>query len=130
MTWVFPNEISTEPVAFGAMSGWKVTGRSWSGVRESERGMGKAESRNGKAERGNDGKLSPAYRLPSGFCFLLSKFQLLYPMDIKDRLDELEQWGIEVILHQKKGWKESSARVLVHGLSYVYAALIWLRVKC
>src|SRR4051812_34367105 len=73
MTCVFPKEISTEPVAFGAMSGWKVTGRSWSGVRESERGMGKAESRNGKAERGNDGKLSPAYRLPSGFCFLLSK---------------------------------------------------------
>lgn len=51
-------------------------------------------------------------------------------MDIKDRLDEWEQWGIEVILHQKPGWKESTARFLVHGLSYVYAGLIWLRVKC
>jgi tetraacyldisaccharide 4'-kinase len=51
-------------------------------------------------------------------------------MDIKDRLDEWEQWGIEVILHQKRGWKESTARFLVHGLSYVYAGLIWLRVKC
>ena len=50
-------------------------------------------------------------------------------MDIKDRLDELEQWGIEVILHHKRGWKESLARVLVHGLSYIYAGLIWLRVK-
>src|SRR5687768_16136231 len=65
--------------------------------------------------------------------FQLSAFQFplfIPPMDIKDTLDELEQWGIEVILHHKRGWKESAARVLVHGLSYVYAGLIWLRVKC
>lgn len=50
-------------------------------------------------------------------------------MDIKDRLDELEQWGIEVILHNKRGWKETTARIIVHGLSYIYAGLIRLRVK-
>ncbi|MFZ4767227.1 MAG: tetraacyldisaccharide 4'-kinase [Roseimicrobium sp.] len=50
-------------------------------------------------------------------------------MDIKDRLDELEQWGIEVILHHRPGWKADLARFLVHGLSYVYGGLIWLRVK-
>lgn len=48
---------------------------------------------------------------------------------MKDRLEELEQWGIEVILNNRPGWKESVARVLVHGLSYIYAGVVRLRLK-
>lgn len=50
-------------------------------------------------------------------------------MDIKDRLDELEQWAVEVILHDKSGLKESLARFFLHGLSWIYAGLVALRLK-
>lgn len=50
-------------------------------------------------------------------------------MDIKDQLDELEQWAIEVILHNKPGIKESVARVLLQGLSWIYRGAVQLRLK-
>jgi tetraacyldisaccharide 4'-kinase len=50
-------------------------------------------------------------------------------MEIKDRLDELEQWGIEVILHNKPGIGPSVTRVVVHGLSLLYAGIVRLRLR-
>jgi len=50
-------------------------------------------------------------------------------MDIKDRLDELEQWAVEVILDHKAGFKESIARVILHGLSWIYKGAVRLRLK-
>jgi len=50
-------------------------------------------------------------------------------MDIKDRLDELEQWAVEVILDHKAGVKESIARFLLHGLSWIYTGAVRLRLK-
>ncbi len=48
---------------------------------------------------------------------------------MKDRLDELEQWAIEVILHHKYGFKESVARVALHMLSWIYKGAVRLRLK-
>lgn len=50
-------------------------------------------------------------------------------MEIKDRLDELEQWAIEVILHRKPGIVPALFRCLLHGLSWIYRGLVWLRLK-
>lgn len=50
-------------------------------------------------------------------------------MEIKDRLDEWEQWGMEVILHNKPGIGPSVTRVLVHALSLVYAGVVRLRLR-
>ncbi|WP_009959153.1 tetraacyldisaccharide 4'-kinase [Verrucomicrobium spinosum] len=50
-------------------------------------------------------------------------------MDLKDQLEDLEQWAIEVILHNKQGFKESLARFMLHGLSWIYAGAVQLRIK-
>lgn len=50
-------------------------------------------------------------------------------MEIKDRLDELEQWAIEVILHRRRGFGPSVFRGLLRGLSWIYAGLVRLRLK-
>jgi tetraacyldisaccharide 4'-kinase len=50
-------------------------------------------------------------------------------MDIKDRLDELEQFAMEVILHGKTGFSANLFRVFLRGLSLIYAGLIRLRLK-
>jgi tetraacyldisaccharide 4'-kinase len=50
-------------------------------------------------------------------------------MEIKDRLDELEQWGMEVILQNKPGIVPSVTRVIVHALSLLYAAIVRLRLR-
>jgi tetraacyldisaccharide 4'-kinase len=50
-------------------------------------------------------------------------------VDLKDQLDELEQWAIAVILHNKPGLKESFARCVMHGLSWIYKGLVRLRIK-
>ncbi len=50
-------------------------------------------------------------------------------MEIKDRLDELEQWAIEVILHRKPGIGPVLFRHFLHGLSWIYRGLVWLRLK-
>ena len=51
------------------------------------------------------------------------------PLEIKDRLDELEQWAIEVILHKKPGLTPALFRRLLHGLSWIYSGLVKLRLK-
>lgn len=50
-------------------------------------------------------------------------------MDIKDRLDELEQFAIEVILHNKPGLSASLFRVFLHALSWIYKGAMRLRLK-
>ena len=48
---------------------------------------------------------------------------------MKDRLDELEQWAIEVILHRKPGLGPTLFRGFLRGLSWIYAGLVRLRLK-
>ena len=50
-------------------------------------------------------------------------------MDIKDRLDELEQFAIEVILHNKPGITATLFRGFLHGLSWIYKGVVRLRLK-
>src|SRR5438094_983343 len=50
-------------------------------------------------------------------------------MDIKDRLDELEQWAIEVILHRKPGFGPTLFRGMLRALSWIYAGAVRLRLK-
>ena len=50
-------------------------------------------------------------------------------MEIKDRLDELEQFAVEVILHGKTGFTANIFRAFLRLLSFVYAGLIRLRLK-
>jgi tetraacyldisaccharide 4'-kinase len=50
-------------------------------------------------------------------------------MEIKDRLDELEQFAIEVILHNKPGITATLFRGFLHGLSWIYKGLVRLRLR-
>lgn len=50
-------------------------------------------------------------------------------MEIKDRLDELEQWAIEVILQRKPGIVPTLFRGFLHALSWIYAGIVRLRLK-
>ena len=50
-------------------------------------------------------------------------------MEIKERLDELEQFAIEVILHNKPGITATLFRLFLHGLSFIYASVVRLRLK-
>jgi tetraacyldisaccharide 4'-kinase len=50
-------------------------------------------------------------------------------MEIKDRLDELEQFAIEVILHNKPGIVATLFRTFLHGLSWIYKGVVRLRLK-
>ena len=50
-------------------------------------------------------------------------------MDIKDRLDEVEQFAIEVILHDKPGITANVFRGFLYSLSQIYKGLVKLRLK-
>jgi tetraacyldisaccharide 4'-kinase len=47
---------------------------------------------------------------------------------MKERIDELEQWGADVIFGRTKGFRASLMRVLMLGLSGVFRALVQLRI--
>ncbi|QQL46005.1 tetraacyldisaccharide 4'-kinase [Sulfuriroseicoccus oceanibius] len=48
---------------------------------------------------------------------------------MKESLEQLEQYGIEVILGRDKRLKARILRVVLHGLSFIYRGLVWLRLK-
>jgi len=47
---------------------------------------------------------------------------------MKDRIDELEQWGADVIFGRAKGFRASLARALMLGLSGIFRGLVQLRI--
>jgi len=47
---------------------------------------------------------------------------------MKERIDELEQWGADVIFGRAKGFRASLMRVLMLGLSGVFRCLVQLRI--
>lgn len=46
---------------------------------------------------------------------------------MKENLDQLEQYGLDVILGRDKRLKARLLRVVLHGLSFVYRGLVWSR---
>ena len=47
---------------------------------------------------------------------------------MKERIDELEQWGADVIFGRAKGFRASLMRVLMLGLSGIFRGLVQLRI--
>jgi tetraacyldisaccharide 4'-kinase len=47
---------------------------------------------------------------------------------MKDRIDELEQWGADVIFGRARGFRATMTRFLMSGLSWVFRALVQLRI--
>jgi tetraacyldisaccharide 4'-kinase len=47
---------------------------------------------------------------------------------MKERIDELEQWGADVIFGRAKGFRASLARALMLGLSGIFRLLVQLRI--
>lgn len=47
---------------------------------------------------------------------------------MKERIDELEQWGADVIFGRAKGFRASMVRALMMGLSIVFRGLVQLRI--
>ncbi|MFD2255208.1 tetraacyldisaccharide 4'-kinase [Luteolibacter algae] len=47
---------------------------------------------------------------------------------MKERIDELEQWGADVIFGRAKGFRASLMRALMWGLSGIFRALVQLRI--
>ncbi len=46
---------------------------------------------------------------------------------MKENLDQLEQYGLDVILGRDKRLKARLLRVVLHGLSFIYRGLVWSR---
>lgn len=47
---------------------------------------------------------------------------------MKERIDELEQWGADVIFGRARGFRASMARTLMMGLSWIFRGLVQLRI--
>ena len=58
----------------------------------------------------------------------LSQGSLSQQSAMKDRIDELEQWGADVIFGRAKGFRASLARALMLGLSGIFRGLVQLRI--
>lgn len=48
---------------------------------------------------------------------------------MKERIDELEQWGADVIFGRAKGFRASLMRMLMLGLSWVFRGMVQLRIS-
>ncbi|MEM9479089.1 MAG: tetraacyldisaccharide 4'-kinase, partial [Verrucomicrobiota bacterium] len=48
---------------------------------------------------------------------------------MKERLEELEQFAIEVILNRRKGVKAGMLRTFLRGLSFLYGGIVGARLS-
>lgn len=51
----------------------------------------------------------------------------LFQLGMKERIDELEQWGADVIFGRAKGFRATVMRMLMFGLSGIFRILVQLR---
>ncbi|MGI9242314.1 MAG: tetraacyldisaccharide 4'-kinase, partial [Verrucomicrobiales bacterium] len=46
---------------------------------------------------------------------------------MKEQLEELEQFAIDVILNRRRGTRAGALRFVLGGLSHVYSKIVWFR---